>query len=322
MSEKDRIIVFTEDQIDYLFLQLSNTECNLNVSYKDVKDWDKAIHYQEQSILHAKQLKDGEDKIKKVYECMCNLASLYDDMNNLAEVKAVREEAYMYVNETYNPEHPLVLEAGGRLIEILNKTGNYYDAERFARICYESLTRVPLDPDSYEAAAAARNLAEASFNLFPESVDIDPESADIDEAEILARKAVRIVKELKGPGSDKMIPVFQTLIKILFEKKNFTDETKNLLTNFLSDAIRYQGVDGQNTGHANFNLGIFHQKITPSLSYNIEEWKDSLRLAESYFKEASRIFMKQYGPNHRNHLQITSSLSMISTALEQTDNLH
>jgi hypothetical protein len=73
------------------------------------------------------------------------------------------------------------------LIEILGLTGDYYDAERFARICYDALTRAPLDSNCYEAAEAARNLAEASCNLIR---DIGPESADIDEAEMLARKAV------------------------------------------------------------------------------------------------------------------------------------
>jgi hypothetical protein len=77
----------------------------------------------------------------------------------------MREEAYIYVSQSHDPEHPLVLEAGGELIEILFETGDYYDAERFARVCYEALTRAPLDPNSFEAAIAARNLAIASCNL-------------------------------------------------------------------------------------------------------------------------------------------------------------
>jgi hypothetical protein len=48
-------------------------------------------------------------------------------MDKLPKAKAVREEAYIYVSEVYNPEHPLVLEAGAQLIEILNQTGDFYD---------------------------------------------------------------------------------------------------------------------------------------------------------------------------------------------------
>jgi hypothetical protein len=55
-------------------------------------------------------------------------------MNRLIEAKATMEEACNYVAEAYNPEHPFVLKAGGNLIQILNKTGDHYDAEHFARI--------------------------------------------------------------------------------------------------------------------------------------------------------------------------------------------
>jgi hypothetical protein len=89
--------------------------------------------------------------------------------------------------------HPLVLEAGGQFIEILNLTGDYYDAECFARVCYDILTRSPLDPDSLEAANAASNLANESVNLINKN---GPENADIEESEMLARKAARIIKEL------------------------------------------------------------------------------------------------------------------------------
>jgi hypothetical protein len=93
------------------------------------------------------------------------------------------------LNETYDPEHPIVLEAGSRLIEILSRTGHHHDnVERFARICYECLTRTPLDPESFEAAEAAGNLSRASFDLIQAN---GPGSADIDEAEMLAKKAVR-----------------------------------------------------------------------------------------------------------------------------------
>lgn len=102
----------------------------------------------------------------------------------------------------------------------LNQTGDYYDAERFAQVCYDSFTCAPLDPNSYEAAIAASNLPCASINLIKAN---GPESADIEEAEMLVRKAVRIVKELKGHGSAEMINIFRTLIYVLFWKKDSTD---------------------------------------------------------------------------------------------------
>jgi hypothetical protein len=46
-------------------------------------------------------------------------------MQKLVEAKAVREEAYICVSEAYNPEHPLVLEAGGKLVHILGQTKDF-----------------------------------------------------------------------------------------------------------------------------------------------------------------------------------------------------
>jgi hypothetical protein len=223
----------------------------LSVSYALIHDWDKATYCQEQSILHAKQLNDREDKIKKVFDYLSHLGEIYSNMGKLPEAKAVGEEAYLHVSEVDNPEHPLVLEAGGKLIEMLNATGDFYDAERFARVCYEALTRGPLDPDCFEAARAAMNLANASCNLI---IKNGPESADFDEAEMLARKAVRIVKELKGPGSNKMIIASQILFEVTLMKRNFIDETKNLLEDYFNDTVSYDEVDGESTGCANHHL--------------------------------------------------------------------
>jgi hypothetical protein len=46
-----------------------------------------------------------------------------------------------------------------------------------------------------------------------------PESANIEEAEVLARKALRIMKKLRGPVSDEMSDAFNVLMSIIFLKK-------------------------------------------------------------------------------------------------------
>jgi tetratricopeptide (TPR) repeat protein len=132
LTKGDRIDILTEKEIECLYEILSSTETNLATRYEQVEDWDKAIHYQEQSILHAKQIKDGEDKIKTVYNLISRLGDIYNYIGKLTEAKAIKEEAYMYVSQSYDPEYPLVLEAGGKIIEILNRTRKFYDAERFA----------------------------------------------------------------------------------------------------------------------------------------------------------------------------------------------
>lgn len=93
LSEKDRIDVLMEEKIEILYEMFSQTEYNL--SYRKQKYLNKAIYYQEQSILH-----DGEDKIKTVYDMLTSLGNLYNDMGNLSEAKAVRKEAYMFLSCT------------------------------------------------------------------------------------------------------------------------------------------------------------------------------------------------------------------------------
>lgn len=196
------------------------------------------------------------------------------------ESKAVREEAYMYVSAVYNPEHPLVLENGGKLITILVATGEFYDAERFARVCYDGLTRAPREND--------------------------PEGGDIIEAEMLARKAVHIMKEFKGPFSKASLLSCKVFFNIILFKKDFTDETKSLLEDYLSDAIRYEGVDGESTALAHSHLALFHSGISDKFSCKDTERKH-LQIAVSHFKEELRISIILFGPNSPNALQVTST---------------
>jgi tetratricopeptide (TPR) repeat protein len=78
-------------EIEKLFRMFSTTESNLSASFQQLKDWEEAIYSQEQSILSAKQLKDGEDKMQKMLGYLSRLANLYFNMGKLTEAKAMRE---------------------------------------------------------------------------------------------------------------------------------------------------------------------------------------------------------------------------------------
>jgi hypothetical protein len=316
LSERERIDILDEEKIGMLLNMLYSTENNLSKGYRQLENWDKAEYYCKQSIFHAKQMKKGETKIRRVYDTLSWLGDIYHLCHKLTESKAVREEAYMFVNEVYDPEHPLVLEAAGNLIETLGMTGDHYDAERFARICYQSLTRPPLDPESYEAAKAAGNLARASYNLIKAN---GPGSADIEEAEMLAIEAVRIIRALKG-RSDIFIPCFfDVLVNIRLLKKDYGDGTKSLLEDYLADAIRDQGIDGKLTSTANELLGYFYHEKAGTLHSN-DAMRKHLQLSESHFTEALRISTKRYGSNHPLSMILASQLSSASRALEQMMN--
>lgn len=130
LTETERIDVLTEEMIE-----LSTTERYLSCNYMKLNDWENAQHHMQQYILFAKKLKEGKTKIESVCNALNGLSIIYSKIDKLDEAKALREEAYMYASEAYDPEHPLVLEAGGQLIEVLVLTEDFYDAERFSRIC-------------------------------------------------------------------------------------------------------------------------------------------------------------------------------------------
>jgi hypothetical protein len=104
-------------------------------------------------------------------------------------------------------------------------------------------------------------------------------------------------------------------------KEDFTDDKKSLLEDYLNDAVRYEGIDGESTACANFHFGRFHHCIIDTLSCN-DKKRNHLQLAESYYKEASRIITKKHGPNDPNALWITSKLSEVSILLGQIGNHH
>jgi hypothetical protein len=60
-------------------------------------------------------------------------------MDKLTGAKAVIEEAYICLSEGYDYKNPLVINAGRKLFEILKRVGDYYNTQRFARVCYDGL---------------------------------------------------------------------------------------------------------------------------------------------------------------------------------------
>jgi tetratricopeptide (TPR) repeat protein len=315
LSERERIDFLDEEKIETLLMLKSRTEHSLSACHANLKDFDKAHHHCDQSISYAKQMKEGEEKRKWVYETLVSKGGLYYQMCNFNDAKVAMEEAYIYIAEIHNPEHPLVLQAADELIQTLSQTGDYYDAERFARICYEALTRAPLDPESREAADAATRLANASRHLIKQN---GADNADIEEAEMLARKAVCIMKKVKGHCSKQMRFSFGALMDIKCLKIDYGQETKGLLEDYLSDAIRYQGMYGRITGYANDCLGRFYFESDMLSSYEFN--RKLLQNSESYHKEVLRIMTKFHGPDHCITLETAVILPEVLTALRLLEN--
>lgn len=97
-----------------------------------------------------------------------------------------------------------------------------------------------------------------------EELTVDP-FADFEEADMLIKKSLRIVKRLYSPASDKLKFGLEQLVSFIHMKKDFMEESQSLLQDYLSDNIKYKGIDGENTDLAHINLGQFHHRTTPLL---------------------------------------------------------
>ena len=82
------------------------------------------------------------------------------------------------------------------MINVLILTEEYEDAERYARISYECLTR-SIDTESEEVANAAESLANIMYNLIRRGV----EGVNVVEAEMLSRKVLRIRQRVNGANN-------------------------------------------------------------------------------------------------------------------------
>jgi hypothetical protein len=130
-----------------------------------------------------------------------NMARIHDLLEDGDGTKFV-EESYTLTSGQHGPDHPDVQIAGNDLIESLINTRKLVDAERFARINYESIIDPTnhIDRNSSEVAFGKLLLARVWMNTPPNQRVGGPEAAE--EAETLAREACDILLENIRSGKE------------------------------------------------------------------------------------------------------------------------
>lgn len=121
------------------------------------------------------------------------------------------------------------------MIYVLIQLNEYYDAELYASIAYECLTK-PIDPEAKEVSQIAQLLAEVTYSLLSHN-----EATDVDmlEAEMLARKSFLINDKIYGPEDSSTVLALLTLARILMLIENHDDEVEDLLKCLLALFIRF-----------------------------------------------------------------------------------
>jgi hypothetical protein len=201
-----------------------------------------------------------------------------------SEAKTVYEEMYNLVAEAYYVDHPMVLTAANYLINVLILTEEFEDAERYARISYECLTR-SVDSECEEIANASESLANVTFELICRK---GVEGGDIMEAEMLCRKALRIKEKIHGANQGMTVNTRVHLSNILSVRGIHDNERERLLQQCLAINIRVFGINGSDTAMITKGLENLHSGIATNLPPG-DEKTEQLRISYSYHKEVLRI---------------------------------
>jgi hypothetical protein len=155
-------------------------------------------------------------------------------------------------------------------------------------------------------------LADVTYKLIYESKQ---EGWDILEAEMLARKAIRIYEKIYGHNNlAYQATAFQVLSKILTSIGNHDVEAKDLFEKALSIYVDSEGTNGHNVAIMNYQLGLFHLRmaVADKTTYGMARIREGA-ISKIYWKEAIRINTKLHGSTHDQTLQ---SISMLSGMIE------
>jgi hypothetical protein len=202
------------------------------------------------------------------------------------------------------PKHPLLLS---NLINELIDLKEYYDAERYARMYYKQSTQ-HVDTENLEVSNAAELLAEAVSMLYARH---GPKKFDILEAEVLSRKALRIIERIYGRTHIIVNRNLSTLSEILNLKEGHDAERKCLLERCLASGIQNNSTDSDDIAIGNHKLAMLHFKIAAKMSPASITRTEKLLIAKSYSDEAVRITTKINGPTHFMTITYIASLSKI-----------
>lgn len=141
-------------------------------------------------------------------------------------------------------------------MDILIALELYDDAQRYARICYECLTR-PVDTKSLEVAESAQSLGHGILRILSSGSN---EGGYIIEAEMLVRKAISIKSKLFIRDHPYILHHLQTLSEILQYKNENGDhdqEVQGLYERCLAMCTEYD----INVFGANKQLFVLHRKL-------------------------------------------------------------
>jgi hypothetical protein len=147
-----------KEDINEIYVKIVKTEISLSYYHKRFQNSEKGIECCDRSLFYLEKLIEGEEKTELLSSTLLSKSRLLFAVNKFCQAKIVAEENYRLLTDAYDSDHPFVLEAGNQFVSILTANKEYYDAQRFARILYDTLQRSD-DPESEAVADALYSLA-------------------------------------------------------------------------------------------------------------------------------------------------------------------
>jgi tetratricopeptide (TPR) repeat protein len=308
-NSTSRIDSLDKDQINFVLFSLSTTERNIAIILRRKNEFVLAESHCQQALSHARLYEGGEeDKIDLVCSALTAYYNLRAFQGNYIDALPFAEEAYNVVAIAYNPVHPKVQQAAGRLIDCLIHNGDLYNAERFAEATLDSLKDPAnrLDQESEAVAKGYYNLASV----------VTKQEGDLVKAEMLARGSLRIRTRIHGNDHVNVGISCDLLGRILMSQGNIGNETMELFERALANDTKCFGPNGTNSAIHNLLLGTYYHQLA-NKQQEIQRNIEYLRLSKSKFEEAVRIYAKVFGLDNPQTIEASSQLFIISHELSE-----
>jgi MYND finger len=317
---------------DLILEQLSQTERKLAINCMELKRLSESDVHCQQSLTFANLVTEGSDKkMTLLFEALLCYGELrghqyWTDCDRSSKgAYDYFEEAYILVSEAYGPVHPQVQEVSVHLIGSLIKLGDFIEAERFARINYESLISLDsgVDPDSRQVMKGASMLVKICYVTAQQR---KAALVDLDEAEQLARNAVRIAMQTDGShGYDTGIYQFD-LYQVLRERlKAYRDkmtvkeiakatlEMRLLLDRSHDITVRCHGLESKYAMYMTQEMHFFYKALHGALSEGRDKDEALKRLNELQHATVG-VSMRVNGITHAYTLALLNQMKLSDIA--------
>jgi tetratricopeptide (TPR) repeat protein len=310
------------DDPDKFFQFMFAVDSQLGDIHKKKMQFDKCLHHVQEALVAARYF--GPTYSKSLYHALSNLANTHVVLKT-GDGANFAEEAYNLASEEFGPEHPEVHEAATILINIYQDTGNFVDAERFARINYESLN----DPNNNvdresDLFALGKNQVARLWLLTPPNQRIGGEQA-AEEAETLSREACAIFEglEMNGandPMSSQLGLTLTTLAEIMMVRDKVTPEVEGILHRALtlSQDCRRGVVPKVKSSYDRYHhlliLGRFYVQLAATMPIGMEKALE-LKKALGAYEESARICEVFFEASNKHMTFVIENIAYVASLL-------